>query len=282
MLCRVVFFSVLFISSLAAFEERRGFLQCVCSPANKTQDAKARSLILHALSILNAGTVKNARPVGNRVRARVALKLLVECSAQTSLMKCIDADAALRNNPFPNPICTYDRFTGLNLRDKEGIPDWKTTVKYCKNRKNEQQDALIPIIPKFTNEGCVAIEHLEGYHLQHSTHLLRSVLCWNEFCSTPNHAIIVAGKYTSIGKLCQSGAWKNCRKEFKLVNNLRIVRNSYAALKSRDIIITAFDVRFPRVLTWAVQLVQEVPSLISAGLKLNIFSAQHGEYHLLH
>lgn len=257
-------FSALVIACIASFQERRGFLECVCSPANKTHDAKARALILRALSILNAGTLRNPRPVGNRPRARVALKLLVECSNQTSLMKCIDADASLRNNPFPNPICSYDMTTGLNVNDAGGNPDWKTTAKICKHRENQPKDGEINIVPKFANEGCVAIKHLKGYHLQHRKHLLRPVICWNDFCSTPNHAIVVGGKYTSIGRMCQSGAWKNCRKESMLVNNLRIVRNSQVVLRSRDIVITAFDIRYPRIATWIIQLVQEVPPIVSA------------------
>ncbi len=53
-----------------------------------------------------------------------------------------------------------------------------------------------------SSEGCVAAEHLKGYSLQHKTNLWRGVLCSRGFCATPNHAIIVGGKLTSLKKLC--------------------------------------------------------------------------------
>lgn len=105
------------------------------------------------------------------------------------------------------------------------------------------------------NEGCVAIEHLNGYDLQHKNHLRRMVLCSSseQFCATPNHAIIVDGKWTSMKQLCKS-TW-NCVRTVKLVNNLRITSHRRATI-SEGIILTPFDIRYPRWCVWVVQILE--------------------------
>ena len=100
------------------------------------------------------------------------------------------------------------------------------------------------------NEGCVAVEHLEGYALQHSRHFKRRVLCAEGFCATPNHAIIVDDEITSMKQLCR-GKW-SCVETEKLVNNLNVFVNSHAKINDR-ITVTAYDIRFPR---WCVVIAQ--------------------------
>lgn len=100
------------------------------------------------------------------------------------------------------------------------------------------------------NEGCVAVEHLEGYALQHAQHLKRRVLCSGGFCATSNHAIVVDGVMTSMKHLC-AGEWK-CVETKKLVNNLNLFVNTHAKISDR-ITVTPYDIRFPR---WCVVAAQ--------------------------
>jgi len=120
------------------------------------------------------------------------------------------------------------------------------------------------------NEGCVAIEHLEGFVLQHRQHLLRSVLCSNSFCATPNHAIIVDGEWTSMKRLCMS-PW-NCVRTVKLVNNLKVTANRRAVI-SDSIVVTPYDIRFPRWGVWLVQIAEIVFNTVgSSGIMAGVFA----------
>ncbi len=109
-------------------------------------------------------------------------------------------------------------------------------------------------------EGCVAIEHLQGYVLQHKQHLTRDVLCDDGFCATPNHAIIVDGVRTSMKQLCNTG-WK-CTESVKLVNNLKVWANRRAIINDR-ITVTPYDVRFPKVASWVGQAAEEIYNFYS-------------------
>lgn len=109
------------------------------------------------------------------------------------------------------------------------------------------------------NEGCVAIEHLSGYTLQHPEHLVRPVLCAEGFCATPNHAIIVEGVWTSMKNLCRD-EWQ-CVRSVKLVNNLKAMANRRALINKR-IVVTPYDLRFPR---WGVWVVQSLEDLINVS-----------------
>lgn len=117
-----------------------------------------------------------------------------------------------------------------------------------------------------SNEGCVAVNHLKGYVLQHHTHLLRPVLCFSGFCATPNHGIIVDGAYTSMKNLCSSGKWK-CICQTKWVNNLKLAVNRRAVI-SEHFIITPYDVRFPKVAIWAVQMLEDVCNMVFSSLAI--------------
>ena len=113
------------------------------------------------------------------------------------------------------------------------------------------------------NEGCVAVEHLRGCVLQHRRHLLRPVLCGRGFCATPNHAIIVNGKLTSMAHLCTQGGW-SCLRTQRRVNNLKISSNTRAF--AGNITITPYDIRFPVIATWIVQILEDTVMLLLASI----------------
>lgn len=244
----------------------QGFITCVCSPNGKKVSPSAVFHIRRLLARVNAGLVNHSRPVGNRARAKVARKLLFECARNTTLDDCIQVDANLRGQ-YPHPLCTYDKITGRNLRYKDGVPDWKAAAPICRTQNRTVEGIIIRPFYQTTSpfhpvrEGCVAVEHLLGYHLQHRNHLLRPVLCHKGFCATQNHALEVNGVITSIRAECESGRWKNCRMDSKLVNNLRIWKTSRARV-NEHIVVLPYNVRVPFILTWIVQLVQELMNLI--------------------
>ncbi len=99
-------------------------------------------------------------------------------------------------------------------------------------------------------EGCVSVHHLQGYALQHKADLARNVLCSRGFCATPNHAIIVGEKWTSIRKLCAK-EWV-CTKHRMMVNNLDIFVNRRANA-GQGVVNTPHDILFPICFTWIAQ-----------------------------
>jgi len=111
-----------------------------------------------------------------------------------------------------------------------------------------------PPTPGAFNEGCVAVDNFPPHAvLQHREHLVRSVLCHNEFCATPNHALIVAGRWTSMKQLCAT--W-TCVRTVKLVNNLKAFANSRFTFG--DITVTPYDIRYPRWCVWVIHLIQHL------------------------
>ncbi len=122
-------------------------------------------------------------------------------------------------------------------------------------------------VPRNINEGCVAIEHLAGHAVQHRMHLRRVVLCSRGFCATPNHAIIVDGVWTSMKSLC-GGGWQ-CTEDVRLVNNLKISEATRLAFDSR-IVITPYDVRFPVILSWTVQIAEDVVEIVLLAFAIAI------------
>ncbi len=121
-----------------------------------------------------------------------------------------------------------------------------------------------PPTPGSPGEGCVAAEHLRGYVLQHDRHLWRYVLCSRGFCATPNHALIVDGTWTSMKRLC-AGTWR-CVATRRYVNNLRVTGNRRALVG--DIIVTPYDLRYPRWAVWVVQIAEMVLRAVAAPLAL--------------
>lgn len=113
-----------------------------------------------------------------------------------------NADRLMRGI-FIYPLCRYDSKTGAHLRNSIwkyrqvrpsifGAPD----IRYSRDTISAERKPM--------NEGCVAVEHLRRYVMQYYWNLRRTVLSYNNFCATPNHAIIFDGEYTSIKRLCTS------------------------------------------------------------------------------
>ena len=178
----------------------------------------------------------------------------------TSITDCINADASLRDK-VKTPLCSYDAESGGNLYtyvDENKREDGLAVVQKCD---------VISRTYGLGNEGCVAVEHLKGYVLQHRHHLMREVLCGRGFCATPNHAIIVQGRTTSMKELCSTEGWE-CISTRKLVNNLKIAENTRAV--AGDVTITPYDIRFPVAAIWAVQIFEDGFSLISSAAALAV------------
>lgn len=126
-------------------------------------------------------------------------------------------------------------------------------------------------IPRRVNEGCVAIEHLQGAITQHAQPLLRPVLCGRGICATPNHAFIVNSEWTSMRELCNA-RW-TCVQDARLVNNLKIRANRRWQI-APGIIATPYDRRFPRWCSWAVQIGEDAfPLLFALVLAAVAFAA---------
>lgn len=130
------------------------------------------------------------------------------------------------------------------------------------------------------NEGCVAIEHLASANgLQHSRNLWRTTLCADGFCATKNHALIVDGVWTSMGRLC-GGEWR-CTEEGRWVNNLKIAKGTRLQY-DEHIVITPYDVRFPIAGIWFVQMAEDafylvgVTAAVAVIVSLALFAAVGG------
>lgn len=253
-----LFICIVFISAATA-TQGPGYIHCRCSPSGTSPiTSGAYNLIQESLSQLNKISGE-AHPgiVGTDSGVSGASTILKNCTNIYKEAACIDADAALRSTPGHIPICWYDIESGRNI-DSIGL-----LLKNCDG--NEFFKAL-----KAKNEGCVAIEHLIGHKLLYSRHLKRLVLCHNGFCATPNHAIVVSGVgYTSMKRECSfSGKWSGeCTVDEKLVNNLRLIYHRKIRIND-DITVTAFDYRYPKVVVWIVQILQELPIGIAVCVAL--------------
>lgn len=117
------------------------------------------------------------------------------------------------------------------------------TVGACNtNIKTSSTDAQLddPL-----NEGCVDVAHLKGYYTLHRNDMKRRVLCVPElkFCPTPNHALLVDDKWTSLKKLCTKEGWE-CTEEERMVNNLNVFFRTRLRFNDR-IVITLYDAYWP-------------------------------------
>lgn len=232
----------------------RGILNCTCSP---TED-KPRAV---SLVIINASLTATQFELGasaeiSKAAQRAAKTELKVCASYTNLADCINADRALRGK-FPYPLCTYDNSTGKNLYyDSTGKYHHTGTCIFRAPEVSNDGDSTSSK-GKPLNEGCVAVEHLQGYIMQYFWNLRRTVLCYNDFCATPNHGIIFDGEYTSIQRLCSSGRWSPCIPKVKYVNNLRLLSNREVRFSDR-LVITAYNFNFPKMLIWILQLAQDI------------------------
>lgn len=244
---------------------KRGLFSCPCSPSNRTGRLPDRDLanFRRRLADIGGPTVLDD-PSPSRLSkllsqgdeygkaASDARSVVKKCQGRLRVEGCVNADAKTRGTVEP-PLCTYDSVSGRNI--KGGV-----TVGSCAN------DARFNLTQSQLREGCVAVEHLEGYVLQHPRHLLRPVLCGRGFCATRNHAVVIAGKYTSMARIC-SADWE-CTERFALVNNLKVAANRRALVHGVDehIVVTPYDIRFPKVAVWAVQMLEDVWNMLAVSV----------------
>ena len=219
--------------------------------------------------------------------------LYYECVRKHGHEACVNWDAAL---VFAGgfALCSADTITGRNVVNIGGGK--LRTVGRCDERDDTKSDekslsqkseqdkleiALMSTEPSLNDvdgswtEGCVAIEHLQDAGmLQHVVNWRRGVLCWDEFCATPNHAIIVDGEWTSMKRLCDT-TW-SCTRSVKLVNNLSVFGSGNRRWKvstgsNLEIVITPYDVRIPKPVTWSLQLFELV--IVPVGVIAALFMA---------
>lgn len=249
----------------------KGLLTCDCSPTSQAPEEYSIAIVKAILSYKHTSEA--------RVRAEFAV-----CN-QKSKQSCVNADESFRNKGFNHSICTYDKNTGQNVfPTKSGTyrilgrcrtqnlsfnsgssidTDMVTANPPYPTPTTDAISSMTPVTQKAAlkskNEGCVAVEHLKGYALQHQYDLIRPVLCFEEFCATPNHALIIRGVYTSMNIICgKDGEWSGrCVSKERRVNNLRVIYHR-SAIYNAHITITPYDIRFPIAAVWTVQIFQEV------------------------
>ncbi len=255
-------------------------LRCSCSPSKRGyRNATLQLLRTGLAAILNE--MKEVDIFDEELtRAMVAStveKKMRDCFKRDGAEACINADEALRREG--TYYCMYDRKTGKNLHFKNVTKDNTiVTVAGCDTDNVTRsciakvgENSKVPILkrPKHRNQGCVAVEHLDGYAVQHKRHLNRTVLCFDGFCATPDHALIVDGDWTSMEHLCdKKGGW-NCTEDMKLVNNLKVFSKRRVRY-NEHIVITPYDIRFPRAAIWIVQIAEATFDLVIQAISLGI------------
>lgn len=230
----------------------KGICTCTCSATSAKVSSTALKMLRSALQKLNSAL--NSTQLTSTILSELCSESqgrLTACSHIASMQECIDAEKILRPQ-YNTSICTYRNDTKVNLKLVNG----SYVVASTCFEQNSDTAAALADNRMASNEGCVAIEHLNGYKLQHKRHMSRPVLCYDGFCATPNHGIYVKEKYTSMKEMCSKSGWK-CNSQVKLVNNLKIIYNSHAKI-NKDITISAFDVRFPKTIIFVAQVLEDV------------------------
>lgn len=251
---------------------RLGLFECPCSPSNRSgslpeadvntmRDSFQKSGVFEVLfhpegwsppASLLRKVLSNVNEWNVAVNA--TKEVIKKCTENNRVEACVNEDARLRKT-VDQPLCSFDSESGLNLVNGvtvgscAGDGRFNMTTKQIQARANEKK----------ANEGCIAIEHLKGYVLQHPSHLKRPVLCARGFCATRNHGIIVDGEYTSMGRMC-SKRW-TCTERVTLVNNLKLAANRRARV-SKHIVVTPYDIRFPKAAIWVVQILEDVWNML--------------------
>lgn len=164
------------MNSLLRF--RFSMFQCPCSPSNRTSNSKLPKamddLRKTAREIGGVGMLGNMRFVSrgrllqlfrkaNDVQKvfEAAKELTDKCSKDIKMEGCVNADTKSRRLKIP--MCDWDNKIKKNVFN--GV-----TVGSC------DQSWELRLAASSINEGCVAVEHLNGFVLQHPTHLMRPVM----------------------------------------------------------------------------------------------------------
>lgn len=259
---------------------RKEYLRCACSAGLRGAASPVRTAMREYKSFVEKELQRLQNAGASKDFARKSLEANVlarfgQCERAHGVEACINADAESRSNVA---FCTYDSATGKNVapfRLNDGSIQYFTLVLCSSNTTLASPLSSLRCTPdikgecKSMNEGCVAVEHLKGYVLQHPRPLRRHVLCYNGFCATPNHAIIVDGKMTSMKRMCSTQASWNCYSDIKWVNNLKISANTRAVFNDH-ITITPYDLRFPVPLIWAVQMTQDALQLVLLSVYVSV------------
>lgn len=253
----MIFFAFYAVASLASLvfsvdtttsKNKLGYLTCTCTPVNlKAKRTPAFAVIHSGLTALNAHNTLKPGYIGeDTFSVRLAAeKMLNECKRKYSLEACLEADAAMRGK-HKTSLCTYEISTGRNVgKTVEKLPSCKPVVFTAVKGKKQS-----------VNEGCVAVEHLNGLQLQYRYPTKRNVLCLEGFCATPNHGIFYRGIYTSMKKLCRMPEM-SCANDVRFVNNLRVF--VHKRVRVNELIeITPYDERFPFIIAYVIQGIQEI------------------------
>lgn len=241
-------------------------LRCSCSPSYRGYSEETYNLLKVGMDSINLPQRENSEITAEQ--KKVIEKNMQYCFERDGAEACVNADEKLRSEG--SNYCMFDKETGKNLYFNNSSPflftaapcdsDVATKSNICKLRKHGCKQ-----LPK--NQGCVAVEHLQGHTLQHKKHLNRSVMCWEGFCATPDHALLVDDKWTSMKKLCLPRGKLNCSEALKLVNNLKVYGAARIQYNHR-IVITPYDDRFPRIAIWIVQVIEDIVDLIIHAISL--------------
>ena len=268
--------------SLNSTRHHPGLMWCWCSAGGQIvgPPSQMNNTVQYLHTVLANLTLLSQEEASSRAEMEIR-----QCLSQFSYAKCVEADRQLRGT-FNYSICRYDNVTGRNsgpdfLGDPQGLvtlghcPDNNDTVVLpivAQDRGTNAVRAKVQSAAKSKNEGCVAIRHFrKDAVLQHRWHLERDVLCWRSFCATPNHGIYYRGMYTSLGEICRKT--RKCIRSRTLVNNLKLmVHRRYRV--NAEFVITPYDVRFPWLLIWVVQIAEDLFELFAlstvAGIVISV------------
>lgn len=149
-------------------------------------------------------------------------EVIDKCFQEVKLEGCVNADRDRRGTGLS--LCFHDKISGKSVYDGVTVGSCEESVVFrlpyervisSENSPESSPDVLPEMSPVSIsetgaagssvnspasspdaspesispNEGCFAVEHLDGFVLQHPKHLMRPVLWANGFCATPNHAI---------------------------------------------------------------------------------------------
>lgn len=250
---------------------KEGMFACPCSPSKgagslPTEFSELRNIMKpfipfedYAARLNSTDISRIATDMKTLLRGfKLSSKIGNTCLKEIGMEGCVNADAKLRGKADPI-LCSHDLETGRNLREGVTVGSCASVPRF-RLRANKTTSESTETNRTSVNEGCVAIEHLDGYALQHKRHLVRPVLCYRGFCATTNHAIIVGDEYTSMGRKCAED-WQ-CTERVTRVNNLKVAKNRRARV-SEHIVVTPYDIRFPKAAVWAVQMLEDVWNLLA-------------------
>ncbi len=227
-----------------------GFLSgCVCSPSKRGFNEAARKCVEDALRRYNGAVVfAFDRKLATKEYRKAATASFEKCARTSSHELAINAEAWLRKSNNWIPLCPYDTETGKNLVPANNGATWISTGM-CST------SSITSALVHAANQGCVAAEHLHGYDKQYGRDLQRFVLCNEGFCATPHHALIYSGRWTNMKQLCNSAHWEGkCTESFIWVNNLAVWGTRRVTHAPSGITFTPYDTRFPRYITWILQI----------------------------